>query len=468
VSRDGRLAWFRLEQERIQLVTSRLDGSDVKDVATLETRHYRYPRWSPDGRWIAFQGGDGFRWDVYYVAAGGGASPVALTDDNRFMDGLSWLPDSSGLVYSSSRGSTVAYLAPLALWQVSLNGGASRQLTPAEASYAQPDVHDSGLLTAASLDMRFDLWKYPFSRRSADTAEHPQPLTRQTGQVLTPTASPDGDEIAFLSDDGGHSNLWVTSARGAPRQITFEQDPSVTIGVPIWSPDGRWIAFVSTRGNTRFVFGVWLVRPDGSELHQLVPTGLGLAWSSSGDALYYVESASSVIKRVPVGGGPPVTVRPEMVRNLIGVHESTVYYLVERALMDGRPEFEIRAAPLGDGPARIIKTVDASRVAPWQVPFNPSLSPDGNWLAMPLIDDLTTNIWALSTETGEWRQVTNFGERVVFIARRVAWSADGQSILAAVGEGNADVVLLDGVCCPSSSNTGRLGMLWDRLRAIAR
>ena len=58
--------------ERIQLVTSALDGSDIRVVATLETRHYRYPRWSPDNQQIAFQAGDGFRWDIYVVSAGGG------------------------------------------------------------------------------------------------------------------------------------------------------------------------------------------------------------------------------------------------------------------------------------------------------------------------------------------------------------------------------------------------------------
>ena len=140
-----------------------------------------------------------------------------------------------------------------------------------------------------------------------------------------------------------------------------------------------------------------------------------------------------------------MTVRSDIVRNMIGVHESTVYFLVERALMDGRPEFEIRAAPLGNGPARVIKTIDASRVAPWQVPFNPSLSPDGKWLAMPLVDGLTTNIWALSTEDGRWQQVTDFGERPVFIARRVSWSSDSRSIFAAIGEGDADIVMLDGL-----------------------
>ena len=445
VSRSGRLTCFRLEGERIQLVTSGLDGSDVREVATLQTRHYRYPRWSPDNQWIAFQAGDGFRWDIYYVSAGGG-TPVNLTNEERFIEGLTWLPDSSGIVHASSRGSTVPYLPPLALWEVSLiRGRPLRQLTPAEASYEQPDVHESGLVSATRLQMRFDLWKYPIDGATASNLERGQQVTRQTGQVLTPTAAPDGDQIAYLSDSGGHSNIWVTSARGGPRQITFETDPRVAIGIPLWSPDGRWIAFVSSRGTNRFDFGVWLVRPDGSELHQLVAKGLGATWSSNGDAIYYVETASSVMKRVAVSGGEPVTVRSEPVRNMIGVHGSTVYFLVERALMDGRPEFEILAAPLGDGPARVIKTIDASRVASWQVPFNPSLSPDGKWLAMPLVDGLTTNIWILSTEDGRWQQVTDFSARAVFIARRVSWSSDSRSIFAAIGDGDADIVLLDGL-----------------------
>jgi hypothetical protein len=64
---------------------------------------------------------------------------------------------------------------------------------------------------------------------------------------------------------------------------------------------------------------------------------------------------------------------------------------------------------------------------------------------MPLTHGFTTNIWALSTRTGAWRQVTDFGDRATFIARRVSWSSDGRSILAAVAEGDADIVLLKGL-----------------------
>jgi Tol biopolymer transport system component len=76
---------------------------------------------------------------------------------------------------------------------------------------------------------------------------------------------------------------------------------------------------------------------------------------------------------------------------------------------------------------------------------NPALSPDGEWLAVPLTDGVTTNIWVLSTRTATWRQVTDFGTRPIFIARRISWSADGRSLLAAVGEGDSDIMLLEGL-----------------------
>ena len=77
--------------------------------------------------------------------------------------------------------------------------------------------------------------------------------------------------------------------------------------------------------------------------------------------------------------------------------------------------------------------------------MNPALSPDGQWLALPLTDGYVTNIWTLSTTGQDWRQVTDFADRAVFIARRVSWSADGRSIVAAIGEGDADIVLLEGL-----------------------
>ncbi|HEX2211874.1 MAG TPA: hypothetical protein VHH12_00080 [Mycobacterium sp.] len=360
------------------------------------------------------------------------------------MSGLAWLPDSTGLVYGSSRGSTVPYLPRFGLWELRLDGQPPQQITALEASYEHPDIRASGLLSAARMQMRVDIWRFPFGGKAVENVNQAVQITRQTGVVLTPTMAPDGTQIAFLSDSGGHGNLWVTSNQTQLRQITYETDPAVTVGVPLWSPDGRSIAFVSSKGHSGFDFGVWLVNPDGGNLRNLVKQGLGPAWSPDSQWVYYADTSAGALKKIAVSGGEAVTVRSGPMRNVIGLHGGTVYFVVERQLVDGRPEFEIRAAIPEDGPSRVIARIAASRVPNWQI-VNPALSADGQWLALPLTDGFATNIWALSTATGAWRQVTDFGDRATFIARRVSWSADGNSILAAVGEGDADIVLLDGL-----------------------
>jgi Tol biopolymer transport system component len=444
VASDGRLACFRLERGQVQLVAFDRDGARVQVVGQFAPgRYYRCPRWSPDRRWIAYQQGDGVRFDVFAVRSDSTGQPVQLTRDSSLINGLSWAPDSRAVVYSSTHDSTLPYLPPFGLWEARLDGGRGEPITFDEASYGQPDVHRTGTLVASRVRMQSDIWKFPVDGAAAENVRRGSRITRQTGQVRTPTVNPTDGEVAFLSDSGGHANLWVVATgTGELRQITHEGDPAVAVGVPIWSPNGRSIAFVSSRGNRGFVFGLWLVNPDGSGLRQIAQRGWGAGWSADGEWVYYVDDA--VLKRMPAAGGPATTVRSEQVRNVIGLHGDTLYYMVERALVDGRPEFEIRAARPEDGASRVLVRVPSSRVASWQI-VNPSLSPDGKWMALPLTDGLTTNVWALSTATSEWRQVTDFGERATLVARRVSWSADGRFVVAAVTDADADIVMAEGL-----------------------
>ena len=452
---DGRLALFRLAKEGIQLVTAPTEGSRFDVVAEFApATYYLYPRWSPDGRWIAFQRGDNIRFDIFVAPVTGG-EPHQLTHDNNMMSGFAWLPDSTGIVYSSSRGGTMPYLPTLSLWQVTLRDGHVRQLVSGETSYMSPDISKSGAILVSRMKLQTDIWKFPVDGLPAENTRRGVRVTRQTGQVLTPTASPGDKEVAFLSDSGGHANIWVVNTEsGGLRQITHERDPNVAVGVPVWSPDGHAIAFVSSRGNQGLTFGVWVVDSDGSNLRNVGNPGLGPAWSPDGRWVYYstwsgVAATAVVLKKVPADGGLAVTVRTERLRNVIGLHGATLYYLVERPFVDGTPESEIRAATPEDAPFRVLARIPSSRAPIWQI-VNPALSPDGKWLAQALTDGFTTNVWALSTTTGEWRQITDFGERATFIARRVSWSSDGRSILAAVAEGDSDIVLLEGL-----TNVGR-------------
>ena len=441
IDRSGRLACFRTAGGETQLVSVSPDRSDVRVLARFsEPVYFKYPRWSADSKWIAYQRGDGVRWDIFIVPVAGGPARQ-LTQDNSQIHGLAWLPDGSGLVYSSSRGASMPYLPTLALWELPLDGREPRRIAPADVSYLHPDIHESGAMATTRLQMHFDLWSYPVAGSPTDNVTRAVRLTRQTGQVQTPTVGASDREVAFLSDSGGHANLWITTADDLQlRQVTHEREASVALGAPVWSPDGQWIAFVSSRGNRGLGFGVWAVQPDGGNVRNLAPSGLGMAWSPDARWVYYSDAGA--VYKVAVGGGTPALVRPGPARNVIGHDGQTLYFIVDRTLMHGSPGFEIRAARPENGSARLIAQIPASRAPQWQI-VNPSLSPDGSSLAMPLTDGVTTNIWTLTTADAQWRQVTDFGDTPTFIARRVSWSVDGRSILAAVGEGDADVVVFD-------------------------
>ena len=126
------------------------------------------------------------------------------------------------------------------------------------------DVDAKGLLVAGRILRNLNIWKFPVDADPLENVRRGVQITRQTGQVQTPSVGNNDREVVYLSDSGGHGNLWVLdTATGTSRQITHEQDPDVGLGVPVWSPDGRQIAFYATHAG---VGGNWLVDPDGGNL----------------------------------------------------------------------------------------------------------------------------------------------------------------------------------------------------------
>jgi Tol biopolymer transport system component/DNA-binding winged helix-turn-helix (wHTH) protein len=452
ISHDGkRLAFFRLsEKDRVQLITVERPTSSVSMVAELPSSEaYEYPRWSPNDHWIAFQQSTLYVDDISYVSATGG-DVHSLTHEGVLMGGLSWQPDGSGVIYSSGRESTAIYLPTMHLWAASLNGSPARQMTYGETSLYNPDVDRRGNLVASRLRMQYDIWKFPVTGTPRRNTHDGQQLTHETGQVQTPNATSAGQELAYLSDDGGHSNIWILDlVSGVSRQITFETDLHISMGLPMWSPDGSKIAMVSTREEPNWdTLGVWLVDADGSNLHRLVSQISGYpTWSGDGKWLYYSTTLHGTFHafKTAVAGGAPVLVRNDNACvSALGPDGSTLYYSVPRLNGNGIRDYEIRAAHPESGPSVRLAQIAGERVPHWQV-FQPSLSHDGRWLALPLNDFTTTNLYLLSTIDGSWRQVTDFSPRRTFIVRRVTWSSDDKDLFAAVGDGDADIVLIEGL-----------------------
>jgi Tol biopolymer transport system component len=96
----------------------------------------------------------------------------------------------------------------------------------------------------------------------------------------TPTWSPDGRRIAFVSDRSGSAEVYVMSADGSgQRRLTRHAKPKELA----WSPDGRMLAFGShARGGPR---DVYVMNADGTGLLNLTPGpggGEALSWSPDG------------------------------------------------------------------------------------------------------------------------------------------------------------------------------------------
>ncbi|MGE5814807.1 MAG: protein kinase domain-containing protein, partial [Acidobacteriota bacterium] len=115
-----RIAAFQSRTGRVALVTAARDGSRAEPIAVVSEFHaQRSVRWSPDDRWLAFEAAALSQFDerLYVLpAAGGELRSIARAGSIR---GVAWLPDTSGLIYSSSTGSTVPYPPTLNLWRVS-------------------------------------------------------------------------------------------------------------------------------------------------------------------------------------------------------------------------------------------------------------------------------------------------------------------------------------------------------------
>ncbi|MDI3340112.1 MAG: S9 family peptidase [Sphaerobacter sp.] len=125
-------------------------------------------------------------------------------------------------------------------------------------------------------------------------AGRPQPFTAGQQQDTEPRWSPDGRQLAFVSDRSGTPQLYVMNvAGGEPRQVTTL---ARGVSTPQWSPDGTRIAFLSSEGNG--VDDEIRNRPGG-----FIRRVERLQYRF--DALGYIDDRFSHIWVIDVAGGAP-------------------------------------------------------------------------------------------------------------------------------------------------------------------
>jgi len=242
--------------------------------------------------------------------------------------------------------------------------------------------------------------------------------------LAEPSLSPDGSEIAFAS--GG--DIWTVPAQGGVARLLVT-DPA-TESRPLWSPDGKRLAFTSNRGGTTNIYVLTLATGQVERLTWADVNEQLDGWSRDGKWIYFTSGINDVTRlgdvfRVSSAGGTPLEVSRERYLNEFQSAPSPdgkSVALVAKGISSGQwwrngsshiDQSELWLKPVADGAPHKRLLPSGARNA-W-----PMWSRDGGAIYFMSDRGGAENLWRLPLNGGEAQQLTRF------TAGRVLWPSIG-------------------------------------------
>jgi dipeptidyl aminopeptidase/acylaminoacyl peptidase len=331
-----------------------IDGQNERQI-TWSTDSEASPRFSPDGKYLAFtssRSGKAKGNQVWLLDRSGGEA-FQLTEIKGRLQGYEWSPDSKRLALTIGDPDPDAPDTP----------GESAATGQAPRKAPKPIVIDrykykqdvQGYLVSGRHTY---VYLFDIATRSLDR------LTKGTADELSPSWSPDGAQIAFMSnrntdpDREPSTQLFIVDAN---KESTEKALTPITShggrGKPEFSPDGKWIAFLEGDDKTYGAYGMehlTIVVTDGATAPQRVAASEALdrgisqpRWGDDGKNIFAIvaDDMSAYGVRIPVGGGSavPITDKPLV----LGPRHSTGSCAVAISGDDTHPNEVYTAAVVG-------------------------------------------------------------------------------------------------------------------------
>jgi Tol biopolymer transport system component/DNA-binding winged helix-turn-helix (wHTH) protein len=440
-SPDGRfIAYHSQRGGGIWIVPSR--GGTPKQIVAEGSR----PAWSPDGARIAFQSDEHADAAPFGFAAQNGSTIQLITVDGGAVTALTrsgnptgghaaptWSPDGRYICFA------VFDSGPSnGLWLLDRKSGAVRILHRRDEVYESVFAPDGSSIYIAGGDAL--IMRLPFDAATGSVKGSPEiiPVPGVPG-VRGLSISSDGTRLAFAGL-GLSSQIWAQpvhadgSPAGEPRALT--SDTSRRNSVPVISPDGTKVAYMSSRRGERP--NLWMMDVDGQHPLQLTSDN-GFEsqpeWSSDGTRILYLAQGGNDERVLAVDVATRTTrpIVPLAALRASSAPSPPVAPLAEVRLSRSatRVAFSLRDPPTG---RRVLYATNLEPLSPRRLTDGstsvgyPSWSPDERYIAVEIKEGSSTQAGVIDVETGMLRRLTNASGQTWVRS----WSPDGRRLAAAV------------------------------------
>ncbi len=264
------------------------------------------PAFSPDGRTLAFSRLTGYstREEVYLLSLSGDFKPAGeaqrLKTDVRWARHPVWTRDGRHILYISETNPNLPEQRELRMTAVSGSGSSERVTLPegniSELSLGRHLVYTQGAF-------QNDIWRAEIPPPGGQ-ASQPQLLISSTRRDAMPRYSPDGKKIAFSSTRSGSQEIWISDADGSnPVQLTSFGGPLV--GPSNWSPDGERLVFHARPEGQADLFTIPATGGAPKRLTMDPSDDSAPSYSHDGRRIYFASARSGQFEvwKMPAEGG---------------------------------------------------------------------------------------------------------------------------------------------------------------------